>query len=1051
MNAGGSLQGILNALQERAKELQCLYRVDEILEQGGREPDVLRAILGALPAGWQYPEICVPWLRIGQKVYTANGVSPTEWVLTEPVRVRSNVVGEISIYYTEERPESGIGPFLKEEKQLLRTIADRIGAYLLNATPPATARPGGSARWRVVLEFLERTDPRLSEWLARKMLNHLRWKGILNENDIDCLTDESELSGESNRPLSLLPEPGVPSGAVFDLAQAYFNEEEILDSLQSWVAQDKASFLTHVLERQSSSLGEINEALYRFHGLGVAETDLPRSLQTMLRVALLRRFFSNEIDFINNAKNVVTVSDFYTLSRRLLTCADSHGGLGGKSAGLFLAQRVVEEAAEYADILGDIRVPRTWYIVSDAVYAFIRHNSLEEVYDQKYLDIEEVRQQYPHIIRAFKTSRFPTELRKGLAAALDDLGDRPLIVRSSSLLEDRTGAAFSGKYRSLFLANQGPREERLRALQDAVAEVYASIFGPDPIEYRAERNLLDVHEEMGIMIQEVVGQRVGKYFMPAFSGVAFSNNEFRWSPRIRREDGLVRLVPGLGTRAVDRTSDDYPVLLTPGQPGLKVNASVDEVVRYAPKQMDVIDLEANAFVSVPVQVVLRECGNDFPMLRNIVSIVDEGRLRRPTGLGVDAERDDLVVTFHGLAETTPFVVQMATLLKVLRTRLGWPVDIEFASDGEHLYLLQCRSQSYAGDVRPAAIPKGLSSARVLFSAHRYVSNGVVPPITHVVYVDPERYAELPDTQDMQDVGRAVSRLNKLLPRRRFILMGPGRWGSRGDIRLGVSVTYSGINNTAMLIEIARKTGQYVPDLSFGTHFFQDLVEGDIRYLPLYPDEPGSVFNDAFFKEARNLLPDLVPEYAGLADVLRVIDVRETSGGDVLRILLNGETDEAVAVLGPAAAAQAEVDAQAPSPAPLSAEQDSEEHRRWRLAAAESLAAQLDPDTFGVQAVWLIGSTQNGMCGPDADIDLLIHVRGTAEQERGLRTWLDGWSRALAEVNYLRTGHRSTGLLDVRLLTDDDVRERNSFAAKIDAVTDAARPLAIGSRRAGRGP
>ena len=124
----------------------------------------------------------------------------------------------------------------------------------------------------------------------------------------------------------------------------------------------------------------------------------------------------------------------------------------------------------------------------------------------------------------------------------------PLIVRSSSLLEDRTGAVFSGKYKSLFLANQGTKRERLTSLLEAVAEVYASIFNPDAIEYRAERDLLDVHEEMGIMIQEVVGKKVGKYFLPAFSGVAFSNNDFRWSPRIKREDGLVRMVPGLGTR-----------------------------------------------------------------------------------------------------------------------------------------------------------------------------------------------------------------------------------------------------------------------------------------------------------------------------------------------------------------------------------------------------------------------------------------------------------------------------------------------------------------------
>ncbi len=124
---------------------------------------------------------------------------------------------------------------------------------------------------------------------------------------------------------------------------------------------------------------------------------------------------------------------------------------------------------------------------------------------------------------------------------------------------------------------------------DAIAEVYASIFSPDPIEYRIEHGMIDFNEEMGILIQEVVGKKVGHYFMPAFAGVAFSRNEFRWSQRIRREDGLVRMVPGLGTRAVDRFSDDYPILVAPGQPNLRVNVTIDEKIHYSPKKIDVIN------------------------------------------------------------------------------------------------------------------------------------------------------------------------------------------------------------------------------------------------------------------------------------------------------------------------------------------------------------------------------------------------------------------------------------------------------------------------------
>jgi hypothetical protein len=227
--------------------------------------------------------------------------------------------------------------------------------------------------------------------------------------------------------------------------------------------------------------------------------------------------------------------------------------------------------------------------------------------------------------------------------------------------------------------------------------------------------------------------------------------------------------------------------------------------------------------------------------------------------------------------------------------MGTPVDLEFASDGEHLYLLQCRPQGMSEGLSPVAIPRDLPPERVLFTANRYVSDGRVDDLTHVVYVDPEAYGRL-DADAMREVGRAVGRLNRLLPRRRFALLGPGRWGSRGDIRLGVPVTYADLSNTAVLMEIARSRDGYVPDLSFGTHFFQDLVESAIRYLPLYPDDSGVTFNESFFSGSPNELSALLPDLAHLSDVVRVIDIKRASGGLSLRILMNGESDEAVGFL-----------------------------------------------------------------------------------------------------------------------------------------------------------
>jgi pyruvate, water dikinase len=233
---------------------------------------------------------------------------------------------------------------------------------------------------------------------------------------------------------------------------------------------------------------------------------------------------------------------------------------------------------------------------------------------------------------------------------------------------------------------------------------------------------------------------------------------------------------------------------------------------------------------------------------------------------------------------------------VLQETLGHPVDVEFAHDGIDFYLLQCRSQSYSQDWIPAVIPRNIPPERVLFTARRFVSNGSLRDISHIVYVDPQSYGELESYHDLVAVGQAVGRLNQILPRRRFILIGPGRWGSRGDIKMGVNVIYSDINNTALLVEVARKKNGYVLDPSFGTHFFQDLIEASIRYLPLYPDDPGVIFNEDFLIVQENRLASLLPDFAHLCKVLKVIDIASASGGQLLQVYMNGDAEEAVAVL-----------------------------------------------------------------------------------------------------------------------------------------------------------
>jgi len=1043
---------ILHDLQERAKELNCLYRVDELLSQWDRSIEaILRGIVEILPPGWQYPHDCQARIVYeGQSIESAN-FQPSQWVQIADIVVQDQTVGSIEVSYRTQMPRSDDGPFLKEERKLINTIADRVAGHIMQRrlkaafaglSAAAEGRAAAKGEWRIVLEFLRDTDPALLQKIARKLINHLSWNGVVEAKGLlqrssTAAAIGAAVTGGENRPLRR--EPSIRLADLTDdavrLASDHMSDGEILACVTGWIKEEKSSFLLHALEQLDTPLGEIIESIERFRHTDIDETELPTSTQKALRVSLIRRFFTESLDFINVAKPVTTIKDFYDLLGRIVFPPRCHGKLGGKSAGLFLAKKIVDNYAAPDSVLRQVRIPRTWYITSDWILHFVHHNELEDVLNWKYLDLDQVRQEYSHLVALFKSSSFPSELAKGLSLALDDLGDRPIIVRSSSLLEDRAGSAFSGKYKSLFLGNRGSKEERLAALMDAVAEVYASIFGPDPTEYRAERGLLDVHEEMGILVQEVVGQEVGKYFFPACSGVAFSNNEFRWSARIRRSDGLIRMVPGLGTRAVDRVADDYPVLIAPGQPNLRVNVTIEEVLRYSPRRIDVINLETNCFETVEVRELLRTCGAEYPQIRQLVSIVDHDRIEQPVGLAPDFSRQDAVFTFEGLIRKTPFVSYVRELLALLQAKLNQPVDIEFAYDGKDFYLLQCRPQSYSGDAVPVAIPQDLPGDRVLFSANRYVSNGKVPEITHIVYVDLEGYSHLPDARAMCEVGRAVSRLNKLLPKRQFILIGPGRWGSRGDIRLGVPVTYSDINNSAMLIEVSRQKGNYLPDLSFGTHFFQDLVEASIRYLPLYPDDSRTTFQEAFLRGSHSVLDELLPEFAGLSDTLRVIDLPRETRGHILRVLMNAELDQAVAFLAPPQREAEHADAGL-----VSASRPPEEHWRWRFRMAQRIAEQLDARKFGVKAFYLIGSTKNGTAGPRSDIDVLLHFEGTEDQRHDLRLWLEGWSRCLAEMNYLRTGYQCDGLLDAQIITDIDIAERSSYAVKIGAVTDPAREL-----------
>ncbi len=906
---------ILDSLKARAKEFNCLFRVEELLKDYDQDiKTTLLDVIETIPDGFQYSNYCQVKIILNSETFQSPDYVQSEWILSAYLAVQNIKVGFIEVTYTKKFPDEFEGPFLEEEKKLIITIANRIGDFiqhqelqhLLNDIKQVKSKRKVDAtrEWRIAIDLANRTDGELYIKLTRKMINYLSWKGIIEAVEIlqkigsvkssiiEALKEGDNIPHLRNKDINIRPY----AERVFEIASRNLSGEEIFSCIQKWMHEDRTSFLLKTVINLDSTLGDIADVIRRFRFLSSEGTRLSDYTLKGVRVALIRKIISESLEYINITKGYVEIEDFHHLLKRMIYPTGSHGQLGGKSAGLFLATQIIKGHIDDYPELKEIRTPNTWYITSDGLHNFMDHNDLEDVTEQKYKDLRQVRQEYPHIIQLFKSSTFTPGIIKGLSMALDDFGDHPIIVRSSSLLEDSIGAAFSGKYKSLFLANQGEKEDRLAALMDAIAEVYSSTFGYDPIEYREERGLIDFKEAMGIIIQEVVGNKIGKYYLPAFAGVAFSKNEFRWSPRIKRKDGLIRLVPGLGTRAVDRLSEDFPILASPGQPDLRVNVTPEETIKYSPKFIDVINLETNVFETIEIKKLLKDYGEEYPGIMKLISVYRDGRITQPSIMDIDFEKDDIIITCEGLISKSPFMKQIKTILDLLQEKANTSIDIEFASDGDNLYILQCRPQGIGEESDPVKIPRNIPKKNIIFTTDKFISNGLVPDITHIVNVDSQKYSDLPDVSDMLRVGRAIGQLNEVLPRRQFILLGPGRWGSRGDIKLGVNVTYSDINNTAALIEVARKKGNYVPDLSFGTHFFQDLTEAQIRYIPLYPDEGNNLFNEEYLTESANSLSDLVPDYSDLSDVIKVINVPEVSPGKILEIYMNAGDNRAMAAL-----------------------------------------------------------------------------------------------------------------------------------------------------------
>ncbi|HOW59853.1 MAG TPA: PEP/pyruvate-binding domain-containing protein [Candidatus Omnitrophota bacterium] len=571
------------------------------------------------------------------------------------------------------------------------------------------------------------------------------------------------------------------------------------------------------------------------------------------------------------AKENLTLKDFLGIKARMI----GTGFIGGKTVGMLLARNILlKEKSLKAERFFEPH--DSFYVGADVFYTYIVENGLWKEHMA-----QRTKEGYFETAQTLRgkllAGIFPEEIKEQFQEMIEYFGQSPIIVRSSSLLEDSYGNAFAGKYESVFLVNQGTPDERYAKFVEAVRHIYASTMSEDALAYRLQRGLDQLDEQMALLVQRVSGSYHKDYFFPDMAGVGISKNVFVWKNGLDSDAGMLRLVLGLGTRAVNRVEGDYPRIVALDEPLLKAYAGMAAEHRFSQHDVDVLDVKENALRTVSFQKLLKE---QVDMSLELVAIKDEEVAEKAAAMG--AEEESWIINFDPLVSQTKFCETMQKILKTLEKAYGYPVDIEFTVNFKkgkefQVNLLQCRPMQTKGLGHRVKIPDAIAKEKTLFKSEaNFLGGNISQIIDRIIYVDPKGYCGLDAQSDRYEIARVVGELNRQIGGREkmaVMLLGPGRWGTTTP-SLGVPVSFAEINHITVLGEIAFVTENAAPEISFGTHFFQDLVETGIFYVALFPDNPGVYIDQKFFDAIPKTLRKLAPQYKKYEDIVKVFDVKK---------------------------------------------------------------------------------------------------------------------------------------------------------------------------------
>ena len=519
------------------------------------------------------------------------------------------------------------------------------------------------------------------------------------------------------------------------------------------------------------------------------------------------------------------------------------GSLGGKGRGLAFIDQIIKRNPICDNFNGiQITIPRTVVLCTDIFDQFMEINNLYPIGLSEIPDGE--------ILKAFLRGSLPQNVIEDLLA-LFDVVDKPLAVRSSSLLEDSHYQPFAGIYSTYMIPHLADKQVMLRMLTDAIKGVYASVFYADSKAYmNATSNVID-QEKMAIILQEVAGEDHDGYYYPTFSGVGRSLNYYPVNEEVA-EDGVAEIAAGLGKYIVD---GGMSLRFSPKHPAHVLQTSTVELAlrdtqttlyalpSRAPASNEFTPDESFNIVRLPIAEAFKSGALKF-----VVSTFDANdRMIRDTSFGPGRK----VVTFANILRQGIFPLAEAVDFMLTRGQfdMGRPIEIEFAgivnpdamsADNKGvLYWLQIRPIVDRKEMLDDSV-MDVDDSDLILRSESALGHGVMDNVRTIVYVKSKDFNNL----ENPTVAMEIDEINKEMVEKGepYILVAPGRWGS-SDPALGIPVKWTQIAGARLIVETALPGYRIEP--SQGTHFFQNLTSFGVGYFTVDPANGNGLFNEGY--------------------------------------------------------------------------------------------------------------------------------------------------------------------------------------------------------------